>query len=123
LCAIAVALNIIYSGLHLVRRSVGGLMDTADPAVQKRILGVLDRECAARGITHQLLRQRFNGAAHDIDVHLVFPDAMPIVDAHRIATRVEQAIQAELHPSTHVTTHLEPRDDHKNTHPRATVTL
>lgn len=123
ICAILVALNIIYSGFKLMKRSVGGLMDEADPKIQQLILTLLDRECATHGISHHLMRQRFNGYSYDIDVHLVFPDHLPIRDAHRIATEVERAIQAELHPSAHVTTHLEPHDDHKNIHPRSTVNL
>ena len=117
LCAIAVALNIIYSGYRLIRRSVTGLMDEADPVIQQRLQELLDRECIARGISHHRLRQRFNGVAYDVDVHLLFPDRMPIVEAHRIATVIEQAIATELKAAAEVTTHLEPHDDHLNIHP------
>jgi cation diffusion facilitator family transporter len=118
-CAILVALNIVYSGFRLLKRSVVGLMDQADPAIQSKLLALLDDECRVHGITHHLMRQRFNGYAYDVDVHLVFPDAMPIRDAHRIATAIETSIEACLAPAAHVTTHLEPRDDHRNMHPEA----
>ncbi len=121
LCAILVAVHIMYSGFQLLRRSVGGLMDQADPAVQQQLTEVLDQECQRLGISHHLMRQRYNGFSYDVDVHLMFPDSMPIRDAHRIATGVEHAIQKALPPSAHVTTHLEPRDDHRNIHPGASV--
>jgi len=120
-CAILVALNIIYSGFRLMKRSVGGLMDEANPDIQQLLLNILNRECAMHGISHHLLRHRFNGYSYDIDVHLVFPDMLPIKDVHRMATEIELAIQKELRPSAHVTTHLEPRDDHKNIHPRSPI--
>jgi cation diffusion facilitator family transporter len=120
-CAILVALNIIFSGFHLVQRSVFGLMDQADPEVQQRLIERLDRECRVRGISHHLMRQRFNGFSYDVDVHLMFPDSMTIMEAHRLATEVERAIEAELNTATHVTTHLEPMDDHLNIHPESDV--
>ena len=121
ICAILVALNIIFSGFRLVQRSVFGLMDQADPEVQQRLLHRLDRECRSRGISHHLMRQRFNGFSYDVDVHLLFPDSMTIMEAHRLATEVERAIEAELNTSTHVTTHLEPMEDHLNIHPESDV--
>jgi len=118
-CAILVALNIIYLGFRLMKRSVGGLMDEAKPEIHQLLLNILNRKCAEHGITHHLMRHRFNGYSYDIDVHLVFPDLLPIKEAHRMATEIENTIQKELHPSAHVTTHLEPRDDHKKIHPRS----
>jgi cation diffusion facilitator family transporter len=120
ICAILVALNIMYSGSRLIQRSVGGLMDEADPAIQRQILEMLELECRQHGISYHNLRQRFNGSSYDIDVHLVFPDNMLIRDAHRIATAIETRIEAGVQPSANVTTHLEPHDDHEYVHPRLT---
>lgn len=117
ICAILVALNIVYSGAVLIKRSVGGLMDTADPEIQAKLTALLDRECAARGITYHDLRQHFNGFAYEVDVHLIFPDAMPIRQAHQLATDIENTIRATLPTDAHVITHLEPKDDHAKMHP------
>jgi cation diffusion facilitator family transporter len=118
-CAILVALNIMYSGFRLIQRSVGGLMDEADPVIQRQITDMLEQQCAKYNISHHLMRQRFNGFSYDVDVHLVFPDDMKIRDAHRIATEIETVIESQLSPAAHVTTHLEPRDDHEKIHPGA----
>lgn len=117
LCAIVVAFNILISGFKLVKEGIGGLMDTADPEVQQQILEILDRACKEHNISHHHLRHRFNGHAYDVDVHLVFPDEMPIVEAHRIATEIEDTIEYDLQPGAHVTSHLEPHEDHENVHP------
>ncbi len=119
ICAILVALNIIYSGASLLKRSVAGLMDVADPDIQKKIINLLDRACEENGISHHRLRQHFNGHSYDLDVHLIFPDSMTIRAAHRIATDIERSIQQELPADAHITTHLEPREDHHNLHTHA----
>lgn len=116
-CAIAVALNIIYSGSHLLKRSVGGLMDSADPDIQEKITARLDHACAERGITYHHLRHRFDGFAYDVDVHLIFPDHLVLKDAHRMATSIELEIKKELPSAVHITTHLEPAEDHAHVHP------
>ena len=46
IAAIVVSLNILVSGVNLMRESVGGLMDIADPAIHKRIVDLLDQETA-----------------------------------------------------------------------------
>jgi len=120
LCAILVAFNIIFSGIRLLKRSIGGLMDQADPRIQQQVTDILDQESRAHNITYHLMRQRFNGYSYDVDVHLVFPDHMTIKDAHRIATAIETSIENQVNPSAHVTTHLEPHDDHRRIHPEST---
>ena len=117
LCAILVALNIVFSGVRLIQRSVGGLMDEADPGIQRQINDVLDTVCARNGISHHLMRQRFNGYAYEVDVHLLFPDEMAIKEAHRIATATEEDIAKALPMPAIITTHLEPREDHHHIHP------
>jgi cation diffusion facilitator family transporter len=49
ICAIIVALNILWSGFELMRRSFGGLMDAADPAVSKAVREVLESETKQHG--------------------------------------------------------------------------
>lgn len=116
-CAILVAINIMFSAADLIRRSVSGLMDKADPGMQKKLMEILDRECRVHQISHHMMRQRFNGQSYDVDLHLLFPDDMKIKDAHRIATAIENRIESEAGASVHITSHLEPHDDHARMHP------
>jgi len=116
-CAILVAINIMFSGTNLMVRSVSGLMDKADPVMQRKITAILDRECRTHQISHHMLRQRFNGRSYDVDVHLLFPDEMKINEAHRIATGIENVIESETGAPAHITTHLEPREEHQRLHP------
>ena len=48
ICAILVACNILWAGFSLLRRSIGGLMDEADPKMDEKLRAILDRETAQR---------------------------------------------------------------------------
>lgn len=116
LCAILVALNILWSGARLMWRSANGLMDRADPAVQAALVARLDRATSAKGVTWHQMRHRHLGEGHWVDFHLVFPDSTTVRDAHETATAIEDEIRDELGSATVVTSHLEPAEDHVRIH-------
>jgi cation diffusion facilitator family transporter len=117
IAAIVVATNIAVAGVGLIRQSVGGLMDVAEPAVRGRILESLERETARQGIGFHCMRHRNLGDVHWIDVHLLFPGGTPVREAHRVATEIERRVAAGLGSAAHVTTHLEAIEDHDKIHP------
>jgi cation diffusion facilitator family transporter len=114
--AILVATNILFSGVGLIRRSLSGLMDTADPAVHKKLVGILDEETRARAILYHNLRHRSLGDLHWVEVHLLFPKDTSVQQAHRMATEIEHVIQEALEPGAYVNTHLESIEDHALVH-------
>lgn len=116
ICAILVALNILWSGGNLVRQSVSGLMDEGDPDIDKRIREVLEKETKARGLRYHKLRHRNTGNSLWVDLHLLFPDQTSLHDAHYAATEIEAAINAHMQMSVTVTTHLEPQEEHEEIH-------
>jgi len=119
IAAIAVALNILWSGLGLMRQSVGGLMDVADPEINRRIVEQLDEATRLRGISYHDLRHRSLGDAYWVEVHLLFPQSMSIGQVHRIATQIEETVAGSLDRRCYVATHLESREDHDRVHPQA----
>lgn len=116
LFAIAVALNILWSGGKLVRISVGGLMDEVDPEIDGEVRAILDAETKARGLQYHELRHRTSGNTVWIDFHLLFPSGTSLEAAHAGATEIEAAIHRKLRVRCNVTTHLEPADDHEGRH-------
>ena len=112
LFAAAAALNILVSGVGLLRRSVSGLMDAADPAVHREIEKIVTAETSRHGITHHNLRHRNIGDAYLVELHLAFPSNILLRDAHRVATEIEDSLEKNIHPAAHVTTHLECEGDH-----------
>jgi cation diffusion facilitator family transporter len=116
LLAIAVALNILWSGGQLVARSVGGLMDYSDPATGDTLSEKLDAVCADLGVQYHAVRFRHTGYRLLVDLHLLFPFHTPLGEAHRIATAVEQRLPQALGVPAEVTTHLESLEDHSIIH-------
>ena len=86
LVAIAVALNIIWTGIRLVGRSVAGLMDAALPT----------RPAAARLF---------------VSVHMLVPADCTVHDAHHVAEDLESDIRHALGGVVTVFTHIEPVED------------
>lgn len=119
LCAILVAVNLLFSGVRLLWQSAEGLMDRADPQIQDRLVARLDTATERHGITWHRARHRHLGDGHWVDFHLVFEDQTSVRDAHEVATEIEKEIRDELGKSTVVTSHLEPAQDHERIHGHA----
>lgn len=118
LVAILVALNILWSGGHLIWRSAQGLLDYSDPDAGRQIREKLDAICSELGMKYHGVRFRTTGYRQLIEVHLLFPRATPVGDAHKLATTVEERLPAELTMPAEVVTHLESEEDHENVHSR-----
>lgn len=115
---VLVALNILWTATSLLRRSVYGLMDEADPEASQALLDELTEAKADGTIAeyHQV-RHRSSGDQVWIEYHLMFPGEMSIREAHARSHEVEDRVDA-LFPDhdVHVTAHLEPRR-HDEAHP------
>ncbi len=109
ICAILAALNILRIGLRLIRESLGGLLDEADPIIEQQAKDLLGKETAARDLTYHNFRHRHSGRSHWIEFHLVFPDEMTVQEAHDQATEIEAEMAKIIAPEGRVITHLEPR--------------
>jgi cation diffusion facilitator family transporter len=116
LIAIAVAINILWSGGRLVWRSAIGLLDYSDPNAGRDMRRKLDAICAELGIQYHGVRFRTTGYRQIVEVHLLFPHLTPVGEAHRLATIVEERLPAELGYPAEVTTHLESEEDHGDVH-------
>jgi cation diffusion facilitator family transporter len=108
--AIVVALQILWTGWSLIRRSFDGLMDRAIPDEERaRIAAILDQVKALGGDYHRL-RTRVSGKKSFVDVHLLVPGTMTVHEGHDLAHRLESEIEAAV-PHVEVLTHLESIDD------------
>ncbi len=116
LIAIAVAVNILWSGGRLLWQSVQGLLDYSDPQVGHLIRGRLDAACGDLGLHYHGVRFRTTGYRQIIEVHLLFPYEMALGEAHRLATIVEERVTLDLEVPAEITTHLESLEDHSEVH-------
>ena len=114
--AIAVALNIVWSGGHLVWRSARGLLDYSDPAVGHDLRETLDALCAELRLQYHGVRFRTTGYRLFVEIHLLFPHHVSVGEAHRLATLLEERLPERLGAPAEVITHLESLEDHSRIH-------
>jgi cation diffusion facilitator family transporter len=125
LIAIAVAVNILWSGGRLAWRSAVGLLDYSDPETDQQIREKLDAICHELGVHYHGVRCRTTGYRNlieVIEVHLLFPQATAVGEAHRLATALEERLPVELGRPAEVITHLESLEDHELVHSTGHVT-
>jgi cation diffusion facilitator family transporter len=116
LLAIAVALNIVFSGGRLIWRSAAGLLDYSDPEIGRCLRNTLDQLETELRVQYHGVRFRTTGHRVMVEVHLLFPNALALGEAHRIATLVEQRLVSALKMPAEVVTHLESLEDHDHVH-------
>ncbi|MCE9518632.1 MAG: cation diffusion facilitator family transporter [Verrucomicrobia bacterium] len=110
LLGLAVAVQIIITGVKLVRNSMLGLMDTGLPPEELALIrDVLDKH-AGDGVQYHALRTRVAGAWRFMSVHLLVPGNWTVAHGHDIAEDIEQELRSQV-PRLTVTTHLEPVED------------
>ncbi|MGE4553480.1 MAG: cation diffusion facilitator family transporter [Desulfovibrionaceae bacterium] len=111
--AVAMALNIAYTGLGLVRRAGEGLMDAALPPEEIADIEAAIRRAAGPDTVFHALRTRKSGARRFIEFHLLVPGAMTVQASHDLCHDVEAELKA-LFPAPVVTIHVEPEEDHRS---------
>jgi divalent metal cation (Fe/Co/Zn/Cd) transporter len=108
--ALLVALNVVWTGVKLLRQTGLGLLDTALPQEdQKRICKVLDTY-RAQGIDFHAIRSRSAGSRRFVSFHVIVPGTWTVLKGHTICEEIELALRNAL-PGCTVFTHLEPKED------------
>ena len=110
LIALAVAVNILFTGYRLLVRSGRGLMDAALPAEETaKVKSILD--CyRTEGISYHSLRSRQAAARKFLVVHILVPGDWTVRKGHQIAEEIERRVIATVSHSS-IVTHIEPIDD------------
>lgn len=111
LIAILVAINILWTGFQLVRRSVAGLMDTALPENEQKVIDDVMKKYREKGVNFHALRTRQAAARRFISVHVLVPGTTAVHDAHNIVENFEADLRTALGGAVTVFTHLEPAED------------
>jgi cation diffusion facilitator family transporter len=104
--ALAVAANIIWSGIGIIRSSVRGLMDTAITPEDQTVLQKVLEAYADRGIEIAALRTRQSGAHQFASFHVRVPGSWTVQQGHDLVGEIEADVHRAL-PSISVLTHLE----------------
>jgi cation diffusion facilitator family transporter len=108
IAALVVAVAIVGAGLRILTRSSRVLMDEAPPPEElDRIEDAIARARPEEIVGYHKLRARRAGARRYIDLHVQFRDGTTLEDAHGMAHRLRDAIEAEI-PDSDVLIHVEP---------------
>jgi cation diffusion facilitator family transporter len=120
--AIVVALNIVRTGVGLVRIAIDGLLDRALPEQdQRRLRSVIQGELEP-GATFHALRTRKAGARRFVDFHLLLPGKVSVQEAHDVTQRIESAVASSF-PGAETTVHIEPIEEPESWEDSALVSL
>jgi cation diffusion facilitator family transporter len=110
LVAMLMAVNILWTGFGLVRRSFDGLMDHALPVAEQEAMRQAIEAKLQPGMTYHALRTRQAGSRRFVDFHLLVPGSLTVSEAHARSNVIEEALRAGL-PGVEVTVHIEPIED------------
>jgi cation diffusion facilitator family transporter len=113
LVALAVALQILVTGWHLMSRSFDGLMDRAIPEEDHAVIVAVLETLRHQGGDYHALRTRVAGPKSFVNVHVLVPGRMSVQAGHDLVERLESEIRSKL-PHVEVLTHLEPLEDPKS---------
>jgi cation diffusion facilitator family transporter len=111
--AALVALNILWTGVRLMKESVGGLMDEAVTSeVARRIRDIIAANADGAIEAHDL-KTRIAGRVTFIEFHLVVPGTMTVATSHDICDRLEEALTQAVQ-GAEVVIHVEPEGEAKH---------
>jgi len=108
--AILVAIQILFSGYSLIKRSVAGLMDTAISPSELEILESILRKYEPQGAQYHALRTRQAGVRKFVSVHILVSGDWSVAQGHALLEELELEVVGAL-PNTYIVTHLEPLGD------------
>jgi cation diffusion facilitator family transporter len=106
--AALVALNLMWTGVRLVRHAAGGLLDEEDTALLGRLLEVLQQHVGQGVIRIHHLRAIRAGRFHHVDAHLVVPEFWSVDRAHELAETLAARVIKELGVEGELAFHTDP---------------
>jgi cation diffusion facilitator family transporter len=108
--ALLVGVNIVVTGVGLLRESGVGLLDTALPDDDRAAVAAVIAAYEADGIGFHALRTRAAGQQRFVYVHVLVPGAWSVQRGHDLVERFERDVAAAL-PGATTFAHLEPIED------------
>lgn len=108
LIALLVACSVIVLAFNLMRRSVGGLMDTALSTTDQISIHAVLEQYKNQYLEVHDLRSRSSGARKFIDFHLIMPGESSVQAAHDLCDAIENSLLEKL-PDSSITIHVEPQ--------------
>lgn len=106
--ACVMALNILFMGARLIRRSFAGLMDESDPKLLEEISRLIAQHRRESWIDVHHLRAWRSGNRIHADFHLILPRDLSLEETHIEVTQLQQALKSHIYGMGDVLIHAEP---------------
>jgi cation diffusion facilitator family transporter len=110
LAALGVAANIVWTGIHIMRKAALGLMDTALPEAELYLVHQVLAGHRQTGVEYHALRTRRAGTRRFVSLHVLVPGEWSVQQGHELLECIEADIRKAL-PNVTAFTHLEPLND------------
>lgn len=108
LIACLVGVNIIFSGVGLMRESFAGLMDASDPRLLGEITNIVSENRRPAWIDIHQLRAWRSGSDIHIDLHLILHRETTLENAHREGKILEELFNSHFDGAANTLVHLDP---------------
>lgn len=106
--AILVGLNLIWTGLGLVRHAAGGLLDEEDPSLLRRVVDAVNANRMPGVVRLHYLRAIRAGRYTHVDAHLVVPEFWSVGDGHDFGNAFERRVVRSLGLDGEIVFHVDP---------------
>jgi cation diffusion facilitator family transporter len=106
--AIAVGVNLAWTGVRLVRHAAGGLLDAVDTGLLQRVISALNANMVPGIIRVHRLRAIRAGRFTHIDAHLVVPEFWHVQCAHDVSEAFEARVIAACGMEGEIVFHTDP---------------
>jgi cation diffusion facilitator family transporter len=108
LVALVVALNLMWTGVRVIRQASAGLLDEEDTGLLDRLLVVLEPHLGQGVIRVHHLRAIRAGRFHHVDAHLVVPEFWTVERSHELAEDLAERVMKELGVEGELVLHTDP---------------
>ncbi len=113
LVAIAVALNILFTAIVLIKRSVSGFLDESLDKKDLKIISKIFQKYEKKDIKFHSIKSRQSAQKKFLSFHILLPNNWSIKKSHDLVDKIEKEIKKNL-GEIEINSHLEPVDDKKS---------
>lgn len=108
LIALGFGIYILYTGVRILRESVAGIMDEADPKLIGEMVKLLNENRRTEWIDIHNLRIIKYGASIHIDCHVTLPFYISVDEAHEEAENIHRLIESHYGKNVEIFVHVDP---------------
>lgn len=106
--ALLISVYLVFTGIKIIRKSVGGIMDEADPILIKEIVEKLNNVRKSNWIDIHNFRVIKYGQTLHVDCHVTVPFYYQLEEAHDVGKEIENTLNTHFNNRVETFIHLDP---------------